>query len=585
MEATFNKIKEVLFRLLLLIEIRWKKLLPKLKALSDYKLPVKWQEKIDHYINLARENIRKYFFQTQRLVSIGKELVWKRAKVTAQYADQGWEYLRNFLAHVRKWFAVTITPLRKELKVTVHNADLGWNYIVDFFLRLQIRIKLSLIVAISIIGTTVIIGTIVSQLQERDSRQQTESLGKAIVVGLNSVAKDNLLLGSHSITQDYVTNYKKLKLSGLEHLFVIDRKGVIVSSLDLKDLNKRVSSNEWDIITKVDSATLVETPTSFRFVQAISWTKRDDGATRKIIVGGASISFSKAVLLAPIEEMKSKIFMYSFIVSVLAIGLVYYASKHFVRIIIVLSNAARKVGTGDLQVNVVTRMKDELGMLSREFNFMVVQIREKVEMQKFVSKSTVEMISGGKQLGLGGLRINICSMFTDVRGFTSFSENHSPEEVVETLNHYLDLQTRIIHEHGGVVDKFLGDGVMAIFKKESMISDAVEASVHIQKEIALLNNRREEEEEELLNVGVGIASGIAVMGSIGSHDRMDFTAIGDTVNLSSRLCRMAGSKEIVVTDEIAHTVKNCYSSISQGNLPIKGKKADVLVYKISYNLN
>jgi len=481
--------------------------------------------------------------------------------------------------------SITMKIIAKELKITFRYASLTWNYVVDLFLRLQIRLKLSLIVAASIIGTTVIIGTIVTQLQERESRLQTEALGHSIVLSLNSSAKDNLLLNSPAIIQDFINNYQKVQLPGIEHLFVIDRYGLIVSSLNFKDLNKNVSSTEWDLITKADSARMIETPTSLRFVLSTTINKREGMVVRKITLGGVSVSFSKAVLLAPIDEMKSKIFMYSFVVSVLAIGLVYYVSKHFVKIIIVLSNAARKVGAGDLKVNVVTRMKDELGMLSREFNFMVVQIREKVEMQKFVSKNTVELISSGKQVELGGARSNICAMFTDVRGFTAFSENRSPEEVVETLNQYLDLQTRIIHQHGGVVDKFLGDGIMAVFRNNGMINDAVESAIHIQKEIAELNSQRKSRKEELLNVGVGIASGIAVLGSIGSHDRMDFTAIGDTVNLASRLCRLASAMEIVVTDEIAGCIKNSFSTISQGNLPIKGKKEDVPVHKITYQLN
>ena len=568
----WNYIRQFFIRMQELISTKVKPVWEKLKI-------------VIHYFKIAWDYIHQGLLQLQQLVAPWVLPIWEKRKVLAHFANIVWSYIRKFFSQLKRLIFISVTPIWKELKVTVHYANLSWNYIIDFFLRLQIRLKLSLIVAASIIGTTVIIGTIVTQLQERESRLQTEALGHSIILSLNSSAKDNLLLNSTSVIYDFVNNYRKLNLPGLEHLFVISRDSVIIASLNLKELNKRVTAAEWNIITKTDSIILIETDSSFRFVQAIAWNKREDTGNRKIILGGASISFSKGVLLAPIEEMKSKIFMYSLIVSLLAIILVHYISKHFVRIIIVLSNAARKVGKGDLQVNVVTRMKDEIGMLSREFNFMVVQIREKVEMQKFVSKTTVEMISGGKQLGLGGLRSSVCTMFTDVRGFTSFSENHSPEEIVETLNHYLDLQTRIIHEHSGVVDKFLGDGIMALFKKETMITDAVEAAIHIQKEIALLNQQREMRREELLNVGVGIASGIAVLGSIGSHDRMDYTAIGDTVNLSSRLCRLAGAMEIFVTDDIACVVKNSYPSISQGNFPIKGKKEEVPVHKISYKLN
>lgn len=461
----------------------------------------------------------------------------------------------------------------------------SWNYVEDFFLRLQIRLKLSIIVGISIAATTLIIGTIVTRLQEQELKLQTEALGHSIVVGLNSSAKDNLLLNSPSIIQDYVNNFTNLKIPGLERLFVVDRERVIVAHLNSNELNKRISEEEWSTITKSDTPTFIETPSSLRFVQAIVVNKHEGAQTRKIVLGGASISFSKTILLGPVDEIKSKILLYSFGVSILAIGFMFVVSKHIVKVIIVLSDAARRVGSGDLRVSVMTRMKDELGMLSREFNFMVVQIREKVEMQKFISKSTVEMIAGGKQATLGGSRNVICAVFTDVRGFTAFSEGRSPEEVVETLNYYLDIQTRIIHEHGGIVDKFLGDGIMAIFTGDNMILHAIEASIHIQKELALLNEQRKKRNENVLAVGIGIASGIAVLGSIGSRDRMDFTAIGDTINLASRLCDIARATEIFATNDVANAVRKSYPSVSRGNFPIKGKKQEVRIYKIDCTLN
>ena len=464
-------------------------------------------------------------------------------------------------------------------------AGSGWNQVVEFFLRLKIRLKLSAIVATAIIATTFILSTIVTRIQERELRLQTEALGKSIVLGLSSSARDNLLLNSASIIQDYVKNFNALNIPGLEHLYVVNREGTIVAHLNAENVNKQIAPEEWDAIVKADSATQVETAGSLQFVQAITVSKREGHGTRKILLGGSTVSFSKTSLLAHIEEMKSRILLYSFGISFVTIGFVYGFSKRLVNIIVVLSDAARKVGAGDLKVTVVTRIKDELGMLARDFNFMVVQIREKVEMQKFVSKSTVAMISSGKEATLGGSRNEICAMFTDVRGFTSFSENHTPEEVVETLNHYLDVQTQVIHRHRGNVDKFLGDGIMAIFIGDQMVVDAIEASIEIQRELAKLNEQRKKQRENVLHVGIGLASGIAVLGSVGSHDRMDFTAIGDTVNLSSRLCGVAGAAEIFVTEEIAYLVGKQFKSSSEGKLPIKGKKKEVSTYKINYALN
>jgi adenylate cyclase len=350
-------------------------------------------------------------------------------------------------------------------------------------------------------------------------------------------------------------------------------------------VNKSVTAADLDLLESADSARLLETATHFRFIQSIYVTRREDGQTRRFLLGASAASFSKVVLLAPIQEMRNKIVLASLAVSIVAIGLVLFISKRIVHIIIVLSEAARQVGFGDLKVSVFTRMKDELGTLAKEFNLMVVQIREKVEMQKFLSRSTMEMITTSGEAKLGGARKTIIAMFTDIRNFTTYSEKLRPEEVLETLNYYLDVQTRIIHEHSGVVDKFLGDGIMSVFTGERMAMNAVEAAVDIQRTVARLNARRKEADETVLYVGVGIASGVVVLGSIGSRDRMDYTAIGDTVNLASRLCSIAGPEEILVTEDIVNWIKKDYNVFFEGQIPIKGKQNEVPVFKVPYSLS
>ena len=468
---------------------------------------------------------------------------------------------------------------------TVTTAGATWNYVVEFFLRLRIHFKLSLIVAVSIIVVTFVVSSIAVNLQERELRLQTEVLGSQIVQSLTAVAEDNLLLNSIPVLQDYVKNFSKRNIPGLEQLFVMDRRGIIVAHLVPDSVNKTVTAKDFDLLASAGSARLVETPTHFRFIQSIYVTRREEGQSRRFLLGASDASFSKAVLLAPIREMRNKIILASLGVSVVAIGFVLFISKRIVHIIVVLSDAARQVGFGDLKVSVFTRMKDELGSLAREFNLMVVQIREKVEMQKFVSRSTMEMIATSGEAKLGGQRKTIIAMFTDIRNFTTYSEKNWPEEVVETLNYYLDVQTRIIDEHGGVVDKFLGDGIMSVFSGERKALNAIEAAVDIQRTIARLNAKRKGAGEPLLHVGVGVASGVAVLGSVGSRDRMDYTAIGDTVNLASRLCDIAGPSDIFVSEDVVKRIKKEYRVLSEGHIPIKGKRNQVPVFKIPYSLS
>src|SRR5712692_884066 len=451
---------------------------------------------------------------------------------------------------------------------------------VDFFLRLKIRVKLSLIVGVSIAVVTFVISTITVRIQERELRSQTKIVVTNILRGLASVAEDNLLLNTIPVLQDYVKNFNKQKIPGLEHLFVTDRSGKIVAHLESDSINLVVSPDELGMLTKADSATMVETPTHFRFVQAIAVAK----GTEKILLGSASVGFSKPVLMAPIEEVKQTITITCFLVAIGAISLVFLLSKKMVHLIIVISEAARRVGEGDLKATVVTTSKDEVGTLANEFNAMVHQIREKSEMQKFISKSTVKMISEGKEMIVGGTRRVVTAMFTDIRNFTSVSEEKWPEEVVVLLNHYLDVQTKIIHEHEGGVDKFLGDGIMSIFTGEEMSQNAVEAAIDIQQKIAKLNKEREGRGEVCLEVGIGIATGKAVLGSIGSQERMDNTAIGDTVNLASRLCSVAEPKEILVNETAVTRLNGNITTKSTGKMTFKGKHENIPVFRIGYSL-
>ena len=463
---------------------------------------------------------------------------------------------------------------------------LGWvlqkisGALVESYLRLKIRFKLSLLVAVAIAVVTFVISTILTNLQERELREQTGVLGTNIVRSLAALAEDNLLLNSIPVLQDYISkNFSRQRIPGLDRLFVMDRTGRVVAHLSLDSINVMVTPEEWDQVVQADSVEMVETPRHFIFNKTI-YVSKDQ---KRILLGAASVRFVKATLLASIDKMRRSVIISSVLVSVLAIAVVYLSSKRIVHVIVVLSDAARRVGSGDLKVTVVTRTKDELGVLASEFNNMVHQIREKTEMQKFVSRSTARMIAEGKEATLGGARQVITVVFTDIRDFTSVAESKWPEEVVITLNHYLDLQTKLLHEHGGVVDKFIGDGIMSIFSGREMAAHAVEAALDIQRTIARVNESLSKKGETTLEVGIGISSGPAVLGTIGSQDRMDYTAIGDTVNIASRLCGAAMAGEVLVSEAVTVRLNDKYPVKSAGKMSLKGKHEPINVFQVVYS--
>ncbi len=220
------------------------------------------------------------------------------------------------------------------------------------------------------------------------------------------------------------------------------------------------------------------------------------------------------------------------------------------RPILRIGDAARRVGQGDFSVRLpVVRARDEIGDLAERFNAMIGELNERVELMKFVSQGTVSAVKSARQGGVArvGERRHLAVLFSDIRGYTSFSESVPPETVVEMLNLYLDSQTQSIRAHQGDVDKFVGDAVVAIFNGPDKERRAVDCGLEIQRKMQVL---LAEHLDWNLTLGIGIASGEVVLGAMGAKDRMDFTVLGSTVNLAARLCSKAPGGEVLVNAAI-----------------------------------
>jgi adenylate cyclase len=168
------------------------------------------------------------------------------------------------------------------------------------------------------------------------------------------------------------------------------------------------------------------------------------------------------------------------------------------------------------------------------------RLRYRAQFMKYVSPEVVaDILENREGLALGGKRRHITVLFSDVRGFTGISEKISPEQVVSFLSQYFAEVTQIVFKHGGTVDKFIGDGMMAVFGAPKSHGDDALRAVKTAIEMIELVKTKAPEWSQILgkapSIGVGINSGEAVVGSIGSELRSDYTAIGDTVNLASRL--------------------------------------------------
>lgn len=254
-----------------------------------------------------------------------------------------------------------------------------------------------------------------------------------------------------------------------------------------------------------------------------------------------------------------------------------------------LRDAMGKVHEGNLNESVQVLSTDELGQLGTGFNEMVEGLKEKVFIKdtfgRYVSRQVMEEILNGNVV-LGGEKRIVTILFSDIRDFTRISESLSPEEVIIILNEYLRAMVDVILSNGGVPDKFLGDGIMAIYGAPLAYGDdaerAVRTALTMREKLQEINEKRAISGKESFRIGIGIHTGEVVMGNIGHIEKMEYTAIGDTVNVSSRietLTKEVGC-DILVSESTYEYLPEIFEARRRGTFELKGRTGSIMVYEI-----
>lgn len=261
------------------------------------------------------------------------------------------------------------------------------------------------------------------------------------------------------------------------------------------------------------------------------------------------------------------------------------------RPITLLVKGMEKVKAGDLSTQVVIHRADEIGMLAQAFNFMTRGLHEreiiKETFKRYVSGEVVDTIlKGGARVILTGEKRRASVLFSDIRDFTALTEKIPPEEAVGLLNDYFSVMVNIIFSHQGTLDKFMGDAIMAVFGAPVALPDhslkAVKAGIEMQMALLRWDEVRLTKNQAPLLMGIGIATGEVVSGNIGTSKRMDYTVIGDVVNLAARLSGQAKGGQIFISQETQEEIKEKVKTKQLAPLQIKGKSQPATVYEILY---
>jgi adenylate cyclase len=195
-----------------------------------------------------------------------------------------------------------------------------------------------------------------------------------------------------------------------------------------------------------------------------------------------------------------------------------------------------------------------------------------------------EILKNPGTLSLGGNNQLVTVLFSDVRGFTAISGSLPPETVVQLLNRYFAEMTPIIFEHHGVLDKYMGDGLMALFgvpyEDQDGARNAVSAAIVMQRRIVKLNEELEARGLPAIQIGVGINTGRVTVGYIGTEQRTDYTAIGDAVNLSARFEKLAQGQQILIGQSTFEAIGENLPTRACGEVQVKGKNEPVQVHEV-----
>jgi adenylate cyclase len=237
----------------------------------------------------------------------------------------------------------------------------------------------------------------------------------------------------------------------------------------------------------------------------------------------------------------------------------------------------------------VLRTRDEIELLAVGFNQMVEGLKERDKLRttfgKYMTASVVDYLLRG-EVELGGKSLRVTILFSDIRSFTSIAEKMDAHSLVALLNEYFTEMVTVVMKHGGVVDKYIGDGLMAVFgapvPSDADAANAVRAAVEMRRSLARLNERLAARGVQPLRTGIGIHTGEVVAGNIGSDQRMEYTVIGDPVNVASRLesCTKELGVDVLISDATYELAKGVVEARPVKAMTVKGRAEPVMTYEV-----
>ncbi len=312
--------------------------------------------------------------------------------------------------------------------------------------------------------------------------------------------------------------------------------------------------------------------------------------TQNAVIGNYAILRSVDKAKALQNNLQQTLVIIGILGVLFAFGMAFFIARRISDPLNSLLQGVQEVGKGNLNAQVPVETHDELGVLAQSFNEMIQGLREKERVTnvlgKYISPEVAKkVLSAGEGMSLKGERRECVVMFTDIRGFTSFSENMAPEKIVADLNEYFTLMVDVVIQYEGTLDKFIGDAIMAVWGAPVPFEDkelrGVKAALEMQKALGQYNKTRIDKNQTPLTMGIGLNSGVVVSGNLGSDKRTDYTVIGEEVNLASRLCAKAAPGQVLISEGMYRKLKGLVEVRQLEPIALKGFSEPVKVYEVT----
>lgn len=439
--------------------------------------------------------------------------------------------------------------------------------------RFPIAYKLALVIALLIIVIMSLLGLLVISNQKRVLEQQMADFGNSMAQLVAEATKDPILANDRLALDVIISNLVSLK--NIDGAALYSDEGTVLTTqgeipADLPPL-------------KTDAPLIVRSDRAITFISPVTF--------RQLTAGHVLLSMGRAPLEVAKRQTIQTISLFTLLMVILGIIVSLVAGKRLTRPIDTLIDGSKTIHDGDYSFRFSEQRNDEIGLLMDSLNGLTEGLLRKEQVEQALSRyvspevaSTV--LSNLEQVQLGGKRVYASVLFADIVGFTHLSETMEPAEINALLNEYFSLIDRVAQCCRGHVDKFMGDCAMLVFgtpgEDEAHALHAVECAILIHRMTDWFNHKREQNGELVVRFGIGINSGQMLAGNTGSKRRMDYTVVGDSVNLASRLSGIADAGETVVSETLHDTadLENYFHTTQEGAINIRGKTEGVAIYKI-----